>query len=588
MDKSKMEKAKKIWHFMRPYKASFFSLFFCVTVISFIGLLYPYLLGMMVNEIFYNKNIGFFVIIGTIYVILFFGERLIHLIQSLIWTYLANKFQFDIRKELFTRIITSKASTLSSIRTGDFMWVINGDTEMFMDLIHMNIFHMFNTLVRFVMSVAFVFFISYKLAILMLILVPLTIYVSSYISKKIQKKNKLYREKYGKFISWVYELISGIREIQLLSGERNATRSFLKRLSELVRLKIGIGAVELVSDRSIGLISLISDLCLYVLSAVLIIQGEITLGGFVAAIEYFGKANLSLKNLNEANIRIRNNMVSINRVFDILSLETEAEREKAPDIRIHAGKIEYKNVSFGYIEGKKILEKINLQINPGEKVAIVGRSGVGKSTMISLLTGLYKADEGAVKIDGTDIAACSPKSLRKNIGIVQQENHLFDHTIRYNLMLANPKCTVEEMWEACRQADAADFIRALPDGMDTVIGKNGTALSGGQRQRIAIARIILKNPKILVFDEATSALDFQAEKEVQKHWDSLCTGRTVIIIAHRLTTILNSDRVAVLNEGRITACDHHLKLLKTCEDYKTLFQEQYINAEDREYDTLYV
>lgn len=573
-----LKEIKIILSFMKPYKIIFFSLFLCVTVISFISMLYPYLLGMMINEMLYHRNIDFFIVTGSIYLALFIGERLIHFIQSNIWTYLSTKFLFDIRKTMFDRVITSKAHILSDIKTGNLIWLINNDTSMFMDLIHMNIFNMFNTFIRFLLSVLLVFSISYKLAILMFLVVPTAIYISMYFSRKAQAAYNEYRSKNGQFISWVFEILNGIREVQLVAGERNVTWYFVKKMSELIRIKIGTSYVELASERAIALISMISDLCIYVVSGILIINGNLTVGGFVASVEYFNKANISLKNLNEANVRIRNDMVSIVRVFNVLNMETERAKSKLPSINIVNGKIEYKDISFSYNDQDFILEGLNLQIEPGEKIAIVGKSGAGKSTLVSLLTGLYRPNEGSILIDDTDISACSLNSLRKHIGIVQQDVLLFDGTIRYNLSLAKSSCIDVEIWEACKKAYAADFISNLPNGLDTIIGRSGVNLSGGQRQRIAIARIILKSPKILVFDEATSALDYEAEKAIQKAWDELSKGRTSIIIAHRLTTILNSDRVAVLQDGKIIACDNHLKLMKSCEHYMQLFYEQYFGA----------
>ncbi|AJQ26606.1 ABC transporter ATP-binding protein [Pelosinus fermentans] len=566
-----------IWELAKPYKISFFLLFFCVTVISLISVIYPYLLGMMINEMIYHRNMQFFMVAGLVYVVLFLGERLMHFIQSNIWTYLSTKFLFDIRKKVFNKIITSKAKTLADSNTGDVISIINRDTSMFMDLIHMNIFHMFNILVRFILSIVFVSAINDTLVILMLIVIPTSIYISSYYSKKQKLIFSEYRDLYGSFISWVYEMLNGIREIQLLASENTVRRSFTKKLMEILRLQNSTYYTEFISERTIVLVSLFSDLSLYVVSGILIIKGELTVGGFIAAIEYFNKANFALKNLNEASMRIGNNLSSVKKISKLLSLQTETERITCRDIGIKQGHIEYIDVSFGYNE-KIILDNINLTISQGEKMAIVGESGAGKSTLVSLITRLYTPTKGVIKIDGTDISQCSLKSLRRAIGVVQQEVVLFDGTIKDNLLLARPKSTEREILDACEQSYAMGFIRKLPDGLNTIIGKSGLNLSGGQKQRIAIARIILKNPKILIFDEATSALDYEAEKAIQAAWDRLSKNRTSIIIAHRLTTILNSDKVAVINNGKIVSCDHHLKLINECEYYQQLFHKQYLGV----------
>ena len=573
---------KLIWYFVKPYKISFFMLFFCVSVISFINMLYPYFLGIMVNEIFYYKNINFFKTVAAMYVILFIGERLIHLIQANIWTYLSNRFLFDIRKAMFDRIIMSKANALSDQKTGDLIMIINDDTSMFMDLIHMNIFNGFNTIVRFIFSFVIILFISSPLAVLMFVVLPFAVYLSSFIAKKVKKKNEMYRQKNGLFISWAYEMLGGVREIRLMASERNAISLFNKKLAELIRLKIGISITELVSERAISLISLISDICLYIISSILILQGNLTIGGFITVIDYFGKANNSLKNLNEANVRIRSNMVSIERVLNVLSMEIEADRKNLHEIHVVRGKIEFSNITFSYNNHNKVLKNLNLHINAGEKIAIVSQSGSGKSTLIGLLTGLYSPDEGLIKIDDVDISTCSTRSLRRSIGVIRQDNVFFDGSIKYNLMLADPKCRTEDIWRACEQVGIADYIRGLPNGLDTIMGRGGQNLSGGQKQRLAMARMILKNPRILVFDDATSAMDFQSEKETLKLWTEQFKGRTMIIIAQRLSTIINTDRVAVLNDGGIVSSGHHINLLDECEHYRELFLEQYVLFEDTE------
>ncbi|MCX7923153.1 MAG: ABC transporter ATP-binding protein/permease [Clostridia bacterium] len=570
---------KLIWQFAKPYKFSFFNSFFCHTVADFINILYPFIFGLLIDEVFYHKNMDFFKTIVISYGILFVGQALLSFVQTSVGTYIYARFMFDVKRKIFEKIFTLKASYLSSSQTGDLITRTNKDADEVMNLILWSVLFMLSNFMKILAAVVFVITVSVKIALLMFVAVPLSVFIALYFGKKVRTKFEAYRENYGRYIGWVYEMISGVREIQLLAGERNVTRHFVRYCSKLINLKIKSSLIELYSERTNAFVSLLSDVSLYAVSALLIIKGEMTVGGFIAAAGYFGIARESLKFLSETNIRLQNNMVSINKVFEILEQDMEPQESSAPDIVVSTGNIEFKGVAFRYNEQSNVLEDIDLSIKNGEKIAIVGKSGAGKSTILNLLLRFYEPQKGSIEIDGQDIQKYSLKSLRRSIGIVQQEALMFDGTISYNLKLGNPHCNEADMWEACSKASIADFIRTLPQGFDTVIGEGGVNLSGGQRQRLAIARIILKNPRILIFDEATSALDYESEKTVQQACDELRQGRTSISIAHRLSTIVSSDRVAVLHEGKIVSFDHHLKLLESCEYYRQLFREQYMEEE---------
>ncbi|HEX9063036.1 MAG TPA: ABC transporter ATP-binding protein, partial [Clostridia bacterium] len=403
-----------------------------------------------------------------------------------------------------------------------------------------------------------------------------SVYASLYFSNKIKKNYDKYRKDYGQYISWLYEMLNGMREIKLFAAEKNVALYFIRFTKKLVYTRVQASNTEFFSQTANSAISLFSDILLYTVSAILILNKELSIAGFIATIEYFAMSNYLLRAINDSNAARQNNMVSVKRVMELLEEETEDVGRGLPPIIITEGEIEFKNVSFYYEESVPTLKKVNLHINKGERVSLVGSSGTGKSTLAGLLLKFYEPQEGTIKIDGTNINECDLKSLRRNVGIVNQETLLFDGTIRENLFMGNPKCSEEDMWEACKKAYIDDFIESLPDVLDTVVGSEGINLSGGQKQRIAIARVFLKNPKIVIFDEATSALDFEAETAVKKAWKELSTEKTSIIIAHRLSTILDSDRVAVLHEGEIVSFDTHKRLLESCEHYNRLFKDQYL------------
>lgn len=266
-------------------------------------------------------------------------------------------------------------------------------------------------------------------------------------------------------------------------------------------------------------------------------------------------------------------MVGIERVMALFETESEDYKENLPELRADKGEIEFKNVTFGYREGASVLNKVSFKIRCGEKVALVGKSGAGKSTITGLLYKLFEIDGGNIYIDGQNIDDVSLHSLRDSIGVVQQDTFIADGTLRYNLTL-NLDVPDEKIYEALKQADLYDFVKSLAEGLDTRLGTGGAGISGGQKQRLAIAKLLLRNKKILIFDEATSALDGETEDNILSSWNELSRDKTLIIIAHRLSTIISADKVLVLDDGGIAGFDTHENLLRNCKAYRKLFVEQ--------------
>jgi ABC-type multidrug transport system fused ATPase/permease subunit len=311
---------------------------------------------------------------------------------------------------------------------------------------------------------------------------------------------------------------------------------------------------------------------IYTLCGYFVWRGVFSAGAFVAVIAYYGTVSHCLTNLSQTWIAVQNNMTGVERVRWLL--EQEGEEQLETPIKITNGIVEFERVDFTYHSGIDILHDVNLTINNGEKIALVG-----KSTMANLLLAFLRPKGGAIRVDGQNINFVNFESLRRQVGIVWQDILLFDGTIRQNLSIANPCATDDEIRGALQKANLLDFIDTLPNGIDTVVGQGGQGLSGGQKQRLAIARIFLKDPKVLIFDEATSSLDAENEQAIKNAWNDLTEGRTMLIIAHRLSTIRDADRVAVLSEGRIVACVPHNQLLGRCAEYDELYATQYSKEE---------
>jgi ATP-binding cassette subfamily B protein len=567
---------KVLWPIIRKYKLSFLNLFICVLVTSVIGMLYPYIFGLLVDEVFYHRNLAFLKVIVIGYGMIYLGEQGLHLTLNSVWSYLVTRFSFDIRKKLYEKILSLKASFFQDSQTGDLMTIINRDAREVMELIHWNIFYLSANVLRLLTALAFVFYINIYIGLMMVIVIPIVVITTLFFSRKMKTGMNTQRSNYGRLMSWCVEMLSGMRGIRLSVAQNYTSRQFVRHVIAFIRSSNSISRVQFISERTVSFITLCSDLALYTVASLLIVHGQLTVGGFIAMIEYFSRANGLLKNLSGANGRLQQNKVSLERMFHLFDEEEEKLRgSSGKPLVITDGAVEFRDVTFQYQSGTPVLDSVSFRINGGEKIAVVGRSGAGKSTLVSLLLRFYEPAEGRILIDGIPIDECSLFSLRKQIGVSLQEPTLFEGTIRDNLRWGSKSVSDAALWEACDSAAISSYIKTLPRGFDTLVGGSGIMLSGGQKQRIAIARTFIKKPGIFVFDEATSALDGESEAAVKQGWRETGWQVTTIIIAHRLSTILDANRVAVLEEGRIVAFGPHSELLNSSSMYRKLFLEQY-------------
>ena len=569
-----IESFKFLWKYARKYKLNFFLFYLGWFVESFLEALSPIILALMIDEVVYYQNLSFFYKISLVFVasslfacILFFNLYTIH-------SYLMSMYTFDIKQAIYKHALNAKASYMTDTKTGDIMQIIENDAVACMHLIIRNIFHFFNGILKAAFYFFFVYYINWKIGLLMTITVPLILIINRIYGRKIREQSGELRNATGVYTSWIFEVIKGLREIKLLAAEKTVLTSFIRRFKEMAGIKIKTSVLDLKASKLISGFSLLVELALYGLSAYLVIRGELTLGIFFAVVEFYTATNHHMKYLSENNMDMQSRLASVSRIYNFLSTETEESWMGKKSLTLTKGRIQLSKVCFSYNEGSRVLKDVSLAIEGGSHIAFAGVSGSGKSTLANLLLGFYSPDSGHISIDGLDISECSLDTIRKNIGLVSQEVLIFEDTLRANLKMGKPSATDDELMMACDHAAIGDFIRSLPKGLDTIVGREGIHLSGGQKQRLSIARIYLKNPKILIFDEATSSLDNETEALVLNAWDNLAKGRTTITIAHRLSTIVKSDKVAVLQEGSIAAFGTHLDLIKTCLHYQELFENQ--------------
>jgi ABC-type multidrug transport system fused ATPase/permease subunit len=566
---------KLIFKFAKPHKFKFIVLLTCVITTTFSGTLYPYLLGRLVDEVLYNKNMSSFLMIVLLYGLVYLVGQILHTTLNITWANLMTRFLFDIRKSIFKKVLSYEGKILSSLRSGDVIYRMGVDTEQFMNYIHWNTFYLAARILKLLISIGFLIYLSWPIAVFTVIMTPIAVYTSKYFAKKLKNVYKNISDSSGLLSSWLFEIIKGMQEIRLLSASKSVISDYMRKTIKIVRLRIKGNKIEVFSERINSGVSLIWQLVLYLISVYFIYNGDLTLGGFTACISYFSNCISSFNAFNNHLTEIAGNMVSVDRVFSMLSEPSEKYNYDNTPVNIINGQIKFDNVSFSYDDDMDVLNEVSFTVLSGEKVALVGHSGAGKSTIANLVLKLFEVKKGKILIDNTDIADCNLHSLRNQIGIVQQDVALFDGTIRYNLIFSDDDFNDSIIFDALKRAHLYDFVMSLPNGLDTILGNTGRALSGGQKQRLALVRVFVKNPKILIFDEATSSLDNEAEQVIKESWDQLCEGRTIMIIAHRLSTIINADKILVLHNHKIAGYDTHSNLLDSCEVYTQLFKEQY-------------
>jgi len=480
-------------------------------------------------------------------------------------------YVFDIKMDVFSHIQKCDAQYLSNASSGDMVTTIQNYSTECMNFIVRNVIHTSNHILTGFAITAYLFVINWQIGLLIFFLAPISVWVNAKFGKKIRSYGDKQRAYYGSYISWIYEILSGLSNIRMLGAETKIKKDFVKKNRDLFDINIKSGLLSITSANIIAFTSLVMQLIIFVFIGYETINLNITVGEFIVIMTFYGILTGKISILSESYLNAQSRIASIQRLHDVMNSPTEDKWEGKNELIITKGDISFQNINFSYETSNIILDDLSLKIEAGERCAVVGKSGSGKTTLAYMLTGFYRPLSGYIEIDGQLLSECSLKSIRNNIGIVQQVVLLFDGTIRENIMLGNKRASDDDIISACQRAGIWEFINNLSDGLDTIIGKDGVGLSGGQKQRIAIARIYLKNPKIIIFDEATSSLDKETEEQIHESWRNVLKGRTSIVIAHRQSSVMLCDKAAIINDGKICETGTVSDLIENNVEFKTLF-----------------
>lgn len=561
-----MNTLKKFISYYRPYRAVFYFDLFCAAVISVVDLAYPQLLRSLTKTLFTGNKSAILGALPWLFLILL----IMYTIQSLCKYYvtcqghiMGAKMERDMRKQLFEHYEKLSFSYYSTHNSGQMMSKLVSDLFDISELAHHGPENLFISLVKIIGSFVFLFLINQKLALPLLLLVILMILFSIRQNKKMQQTFLENRIRIGDINASLQDTLSGIRVVQSFANEdtelhkfNHSNEAFLESKKDNYRCMGTFMSSNLFFQGMMYLTTLIYG-------GYLIAMGQMQAADLAMYALYIGIFISPIQILVELVEMLQKGLSGFRRYLEVVETEPEIQdKEGAIDLKNVKGDVCYDNVSFHYSDDNKtVLSQVSIHIPAGKSVALVGPSGGGKTTICSLLPRFYDVTAGKVTIDGNDVRDLSLKSLRNQIGMVQQDVYLFDGTIRENIAYGKPDATDEEIKEAARRANMDDFIMQLPKQYDTYVGEKGTRLSGGQKQRISIARVFLKNPPILILDEATSALDNESERYIQKSLEELAKNRTTITIAHRLSTIKRSDEIIVITEDGIAERGTHETLL---------------------------
>lgn len=571
-----MKNYRRLLQYMRPYLKELILAVICIVIAAGCNLYLPWIIKDMIDKVLTDKDMMMLNMICIGIVVVFLVRGVFFFGQSYLVSYIGQKVIIDVREVMFRKFQRMPMAYFDRHQTGETMSFITNDVAAIQSALVDQLIEMVTEGSILIGSIVMMLYLDWKLTLLTLVVIPVVGQAMKIFGRKIKRNGTVIQERMADITSLLQESISSIRVVKSFVREKYEIERFSKQ--NQLNFQAAMKNVQLNSmlTPTVEFLAAISVTFIVWFGGYEVLNDEMTAGALVAFLTYAVNLANPVKRLSRVYGNLQRAMAAVDRVFAVIDLkETITDKPDAKALPETKGEVSISNVTFEYKKGVPALSDISLEVKPGQMIAFVGPSGAGKSTIANLIPRFYEVTSGKIAIDGHDIRDVTLASLREQIGIVPQETMLFSTTVRENIRYGRLDATDEEVEAAAKAANADSFIKELPQGYDTSIGERGLNLSGGQRQRMAIARAILKNPRILILDEATSALDTESEKIVQAALDKLMIGRTSFVIAHRLSTIFNADQIYVIDNGHVKEHGTHEELLRNNGLYSHLYNIQF-------------
>ncbi len=557
--------------YVRPYKGKLVISTLAMIGVAAMTALSALIIKNVLDDVFIAGDRQLLLLIPVAIIVIYVLKGIFRYVRTYVMSWAGLRMVQDIRNELYEHMHRMSMSFFTKTPTGVLMSRVTYDVNMMQRAVTEAFVGVFRDVFTILALAIVVFYRNAQLGMIALVGFPLAFYPLVRFGRKMKKASRRSQEQVGNLSKLMQERISGAGLIKACGTEAIELDEFKRENEKLVRSFLKIERVKSLSNPVMEFIGAASVAFIIWIGGLTVINGKMTVGEFFSFLAALMMLYEPVKHITSVNNVIQQGLAAAERVFEILDISPEiADAPDAVDIPRSSGHITFEDVSFRY-DKEWVLRNIDLDVPPGTKLAIVGSSGGGKTTLVNLIPRFYDATEGRITVDDYDIRAVTQKSLREQISIVSQEVVLFNDTIRNNICYGMIDVAKDEMEEALRTAYALEFVKSLSEGYDTVIGERGARLSGGQRQRISIARALLKNSPILILDEATSSLDTESERLVQKALENLVRGRTTLTIAHRISTVKDADRIIVISRGRIVESGHHEELIELGGEYFRLY-----------------
>ena len=585
----KQSSLTRLWSYLKAYRFSVFLAVFLKILSAVMSVIEPFVLGLAITELTSNLldmakgvvgaglNTSYIAIILVIYLLRGGLYELGSYYSNYFMTNAVQSMIQDLRREMNEKINRIPVSYFDKHQFGDLLGRFTSDVETVSNALQQSFLQIVNAVFTILLVMGMVLYLNLQLAIIVILSIPVTYFGAKTIMNRSQPYFKQQAAILGRMNGFVQENLTGFNVLKLYGREENSQQEFAEITDELQQVGFKASFISGLMMPALHIVSDLTYLIVAILGGLQVIAGRLTIGNMQAFVQYVWQVSQPIQNITQLAGQMQSAKSSLDRVFEVLDEQEEVHTTEVKDLAPLTGQVSFKNVDFQYVENKPLIRNFNLDVEPGEMVAIVGPTGAGKTTLINLLMRFYDVTAGAILVDGQDIRDLSRQDYRRQFGMVLQDAWLYEGSIKENLRFGNLDATDEEIVEAAKAANVDHFIRTLPGGYNMEMNQESSNISLGQKQLLTIARALLANPKILILDEATSSVDTRLELLIQKAMKRLMKGRTSFVIAHRLSTIQEADKILVLKDGQIIEQGNHESLLNAKGFYYDLYQSQFSN-----------